>query len=42
VEGFNEVLAAVVITTVAAPFLLRFAVPRAMREAGGEPETRAA
>ncbi len=42
VEGFNEVLAAVVITTVAAPFLLRFAVPRAIREGGGEPETRAA
>jgi Kef-type K+ transport system membrane component KefB len=41
-DGFNEVLAAVVITTIAAPFLLRFAVPRAVREAGGEPETRAA
>jgi Kef-type K+ transport system membrane component KefB len=38
-EGFNEVLAAVVITTIAAPFLLRFAVPRAIREAGSEPET---
>jgi Kef-type K+ transport system membrane component KefB len=35
-EGFNEVLAAVVITTIAAPFLLRFAVPRALREAGAE------
>lgn len=36
-EGFNEVLAAVVITTVAAPFLLRFAVPRAIREEDAEP-----
>ncbi len=41
-EGFNEVLAAVVITTVAAPFLLRFAVPRALREASDEPEPAAA
>ncbi|MCU0506728.1 MAG: cation:proton antiporter [Chloroflexi bacterium] len=37
-EGFNEVLAAVVITTIAAPFLLRFAVPRALREPGNEPQ----
>jgi len=41
-EGFNEVLAAVVITTIAAPFLLRFAVPRAIREAGDEPGRQAA
>jgi Kef-type K+ transport system membrane component KefB len=41
-EGFNEVLAAVVITTIAAPFLLRFAVPRALREAGSDPEQAAA
>ena len=31
-EGFNEILFAVVITTIAAPFLLRFAVPRALAE----------
>jgi Kef-type K+ transport system membrane component KefB len=37
-EGFNEVLAAVVITTIAAPFLLRFAVPRALREQGNGPQ----
>ncbi len=37
--GFNEVLFAVVITTLAAPFLLRFAVPRAVAEAGGGPVT---
>ena len=41
-EGFNEVLAAVVITTIAAPFLLRFAVPRALREAGAEQDPKPA